>query len=281
MENLIILNQENVEKIQNKIISEGKENLHVLADFDRTLTKAFLNGEKTPSIISVLRNENYLSEEYSIKAKELANYYHPIEVDPALSIKVKKKKMQEWWEKHFDLLIKSGLNKKNLKRVIDDGKIEFREGIPEMLDYLNEKNIPLVIISSSGIGDLIPMYLEKNNKLYKNIHIITNLYKWDSKGNAIDIKKPIIHVFNKDETVLNEIPEIYKEVENRKNVLLLGDSLGDLGMIEGFEYKNLLKVGFLNEEIEKNIKNYRNNFDVIITNDSDANYVNDFIKKIN
>jgi 5'-nucleotidase len=279
-ENIIIPNPENLEKTQDKIISEGAENFHVLADFDRTLTKAFVNGEKTPSIISVLRNENYLSEEYSLKAKELANYYHPIEIDSALSIKVKKKKMQEWWEKHFDLLIKSGLNKNNIKRVIEEGKIEFREGISEMLDSLHEKNIPLIIISSSGIGDLIPMYFEKQEKLYKNIHIITNMYKWDSKGNAIDVKKPIIHVFNKDETVLEEIPEIYKEIKDRKNVLLLGDSLGDLGMIEGFEYKNIIKIGFLNEEIEKNMKSYKNNFDMIITNDSDANYINEFIKKI-
>lgn len=280
MENIIIPHQEYTEKIISKIISQGKENLHVLADFDRTLTKAYVNGEKTPSIISVLRNENYLSEEYSKKAKELANYYHPIEIDPALSLKVKKKKMKEWWEKHFELLIESKLNKNHLEKVITQNKIEFRKGIPEMLDYLNNKNIPLIIISSSGIGDLIPMYLERHNKLYKNIHIITNLYKWDKEGNAIDIRKPIIHVFNKDETILEEIPEIYNEVKNRKNVLLLGDSLGDLGMIEGFDYKNLIKVGFLNEDIEKNIKEYKNNFDIIITNDGDADYIYNIIKEI-
>lgn len=281
MENIIIPDPEKVEEICNKIISGGKEKLHILADFDRTLTKAFVKGEKTPSVISVLRNENYLSEEYSKKAKELANHYHPIEIDPALTISVKKRKMQEWWEKHFELLIESKLNKKNIEKVIDDGKIEFREGVPEMLDYLHEKNIPLIVISSSGIGDLIPMYFEKQKKLYNNIHIITNLYKWDENGNAIDIKKPIINVFNKDETILAEIPEIYKEIEDRKNVLLLGDSLGDLGMIEGFEYKNLLKIGFLNEEIEKNINIYKKNFDIVITNDSDANYINELLKKFN
>jgi len=280
MENVIIPDSKHLKEIEGKIISDGAENFHVLADFDRTLTKAFINKIKTPSIISVLRNENYLSEEYSKKAKELANHYHPIETDPAISMTVKKRKMQEWWEKHFNLLIESKLNKKNLEKVINEDKIEFREGIPEMLDYLHKRNIPLVIISSSGIGDLIPMYLEKHKKLYDNIHIITNLYKWDSEGNAIDMKKPIIHVFNKDETVLKEIPEIYQEVKERKNVLLMGDSLGDLGMIEGFDYKNLLKLGFLNEDIERNLKEYKKNFDIIITNDSNANYINNFLKKL-
>ena len=77
------------------------------------------------------------------------------------------------------------MHKKHLKRVINEGKVEFREGAEKLLDLLHEKNIPLVILSSSGIGDLIPMYLEKHGKLYNNTHIIANLYKWDEKGNAI------------------------------------------------------------------------------------------------
>ena len=281
MKNVIISNQEHFEQLKQKIISQGSDKFHVVADFDRTLTKAFVNGKQTPSIVSVLRNENYLSEEYSKKAKELANHYHPIEIDPAISMNVKKKKMQEWWEKHFELLIKSGLNKKNLERVINEEKIEFREGASEFLDLLHEKKIPLIILSSSGIGDLIPMYLEKYGKLYDNVHIITNLYKWDKKGNAIGINKPIIHVFNKDETFIKDYPKIYNKIKDRKNVLLLGDSLGDLGMVEGFDYDNLLKIGFLNEEVERDLKEYKKNFDVIITNDYNMDYVNDFIKQIN
>ena len=40
-----------------KFIEGGLGKLHVLADFDRTLTKAFVDGEKTPSIISELRRK--------------------------------------------------------------------------------------------------------------------------------------------------------------------------------------------------------------------------------
>lgn len=281
MKNIIIPNKNHFEKLKTKILSEGADKFHIVADFDRTLTKCFVNGKSIPSIISVLRNENYLSEEYSEKAKALANYYHPIEIDSKISINEKKKKMQEWWEKHFELLIESGLNKKNLERVINEGKVEFREGALEFLDLLYEKKIPLVIISSSGVGDLIPMYLEKHGKLYDNVHMITNLYKWDKKGNAIGINKPIIHVFNKDETSVKNHPFIYEKIKNRKNVLLLGDSLGDLVMIKGFDYKNLLKVGFLNEEVERDLEEYKRNFDVVITNDSDMKYVNKFIKQLN
>lgn len=281
MGNLIILDKENIERLKGKIISEGVDNFHVVADFDRTLTKAFVNGISLPSIISVLRNENYLSEEYSEKAKTLAGYYHPIEIDTKIPLNEKKKYMKEWWEKHFKLLISSGLNKKNLERIINEGKVEFREGAEEFLDLLHEKNIPLVIISSSGVGDLIPMYLEKHGKLYDNVHIIANLYRWDKDGKAIGIENSLIHVFNKDESSVKKHSAIYKKIKNRKNVLLLGDSLGDLGMTDGFEYKNLLKIGFLNEKIEESLDEYKKNFDVVITNDSNMKYVNDFIKNLN
>jgi 5'-nucleotidase len=281
MKNIIIPNPEHFEELKQKIISEGTNKFHVVADFDRTLTKAFVNGVSLPSIISVLRNENYLSEEYSEKAKALANKYHPIETDTKISVDEKKKYMKEWWEKHFELLINSGLNKKNLERIINEGKVEFREGAEEFLDLLHENNIPLIIISSSGVGDLIPMYLEKHGKLYNNVHIIANLYKWDKDGKAIGIQNSIIHVFNKDESSVKNHPAIYREIKKRKNVLLIGDSLGDLGMTKGFEYKTLLKIGFLNEKIEESLNEYKRNFDVVITNDSDMKYVNDFIKQIN
>jgi 5'-nucleotidase len=281
MKNVFISNLNDFNEAKEKIISEGAKKFHVLADFDRTLTKCFVKGIKIPSIISVLRNENYLSEEYSQKAKALANHYHPIEMDSKIPLKEKKKYMKEWWEKHFELLIESKLNKKNLERVVDEGNVEFREGAEEFLDLLHEKKIPLIIMSSSGIGDIIPMYLEKHGKLYDNVHIITNLYKWDKNGNAVGVSKPIIHVFNKDETSVKDSPKIYSQIKNRTNVLLLGDSLGDLGMVEGFEYENILKVGFLNEDIEKDLEEYKRNFDVVITNDSNMKYVNELVKKIN
>ncbi|MEK6817373.1 MAG: hypothetical protein AABX80_01100, partial [Nanoarchaeota archaeon] len=161
MKNVIVPNPKKFEGLKNQILKDESKKFHVLADFDRTLTKCFVNGKFIPSIISILRNENYLSEEYSEKAKALANYYRPIEFNNKISIKQKKKAMREWWTKHFNLLIESGLNKKNLERVINEGNVQFREGAEEFLDLLYQKKIPLIIISSSGIGDLIPMYLKK------------------------------------------------------------------------------------------------------------------------
>ncbi len=280
MEDIIISDKETLEEKIKKIAETGKEGLHVLADFDRTLTKAFVDGEKIPSLISELRNRNYINEDYSKKAHELFNKYHPIEVDPNVPFEEKKAKMHEWWSKHFELLIKSGLNKKHLKQIVDNGKIQFREGVLEFLDYLHEKDIPLIILSSAGLGgDSISMFLEKHNRKYDNIHIISNSYVWDSEGNAVAVKEPIIHSLNKSEITVKDY-SVFDIIKNRKNVLLLGDGIGDLGMVEGFPYDTLISIGFLNEKVNENLETYKKNFDVVITNDGSMSYVNKILEKI-
>lgn len=281
MENIIISNQEHFEQLKQKIISEGKDKFHVLADFDGTLTYDHdANGKLYPSLISVLRDGDYISKEYAEKAHELAAKYRPIEKNESIQLEERKQAMTIWWSEHFKLLKESGLNKKHLEKIIELGIIRLRKGSREIIDYLHKENIPLVIISSSGIGEAIGIYLKKENLLYKNIYIITNSFNWTKEGKMINVKKPIIHSLNKDETIVKNFPEIYKRIKDRKNVLLLGNSSGDLNMITGFDYDNLIKIGFLNEDVEKNLKSYKSIWDVVITNDSGMEYINEFIKKI-
>lgn len=79
--NMVISDKKEVEKIRYRIAKEGASKFHVLADFDRTLTKNFVNGREIPSVISILRNGNYLTEDYAQKAHALFNKYHPIEIN--------------------------------------------------------------------------------------------------------------------------------------------------------------------------------------------------------
>lgn len=75
-------------------------------------------------------------------------------------------------------------------------------------------------------------------------------------------------------------PEVYSNIKNRRNVLLLGDSIGDLGMIEGFEYETLLKVGFLNFDYDKLREEYKRNFDIVLEGDGDFNQVNNLVRSL-
>ena len=127
---------------------------------------------------------------------------------------------------------------------------------------------------SSGVGDIIIEFLKQKNLFYSNIHVIGNLLEFNEEGTAIKVKE-IIHVFNKTEVQV-KIPE----VQERKNVLLLGDSIGDLGMIEGFEYDNLLTVGFLSENVDDNLEVYQEMYDVVLLEDPDFSFVNDLFKDL-
>ena len=188
--------------------------------------------------------------------------------------------MREWWMAHFDLLIRSGLNKRDLKKVVESDRIKLREGCQEFLDFLQKHNIPLVIISSSGLGkEAIAMYLEKKGRFYQNIYIISNSYEWDEAGNAIAVKQPIIHGMNKDMTIIQNFP-VFEIIKERKNVLLMGDNLADVEMVKGFHYDNLLKIGFLNEKVKENLEQYKNKYDFLILNDASMEPVNSLLKEI-
>lgn len=277
MKNIVIPAQGKLNKIRAAIREGGAANLHVLADFDRTLTQAFVNGEEVTSIMAILREENYMSPDYPDKAQALFDQYHHIEVDTKVTPDVKKKAMEEWWRKHFDLLIVSGMNKRDLAKILTSSKIQFREGTVEMLKYLHERGIPIVILSSSGLGEeIISMYLEKEGCLYDNIHIVGNAFEWDEAGNVTGVKEPIIHVANKDETTLSGRP-FYPQIQRRRNVILLGDNVEDNGMVAGFDYENLLRVGFLNKNVDENLPDYQANFDVVVTNDGNMSFVNELV----
>ena len=112
-----------------------------------------------------------------------------------------------------------------------------------------------------------------------NIHIITNVFEWDENGKALKVLEPKIHALNKSEVAIKDYP-IFNKIEGRKNVLLLGDSIDDIGMVDGFEYNEIIKVGFLNEKVEENQKRYLEGFDVLITRDGDMSYINELLKEI-
>lgn len=279
-ENIIIPNPEKLERTVKIFSKDGKDKIHILTDFDRTLTTAFINGKSVPSLISILRDGNYLTPDYAIKANELYAKYHPIEIAPKVSLEARKKAMFEWWTIHFDLLIKLGLNRKDIESVVEFGKIKFRDGFGEFADFLYQYQIPLVIMSSSGLGsEAISMYLKKEGKLYDNVYIISNSFQWDENGKAISVKQPIIHILNKDKTSVQNFP-VFEVIKNRKNVLLLEDSLDDIGMTKGFDYDNLIKIGFLNENIEENLEYYKQDYDVVILNDFSMDYVNVLLREI-
>lgn len=277
-ESIIIPHPERVDVSKLNIRKDGAKKFHVLADFDNTLTRAFVNGEKAPSIIGQLRKGKYLTPAYPDAAQALFDHYAPIEQDHTLTLNERAQEMHTWWKKHFALLEQSGFNRDVINDVVLHSTLQFRDQIQDFINFLEKHQIPLIIMSAAP-GDMLIAHLEHAGLLRPHVHVIANLYQFDMAGNAIKVKEPIIHSLNKHEIVLRNFA-IFEEIKDRPNILLLGDSLGDIGMAEGFDYKEIIKVGFLNQNSEATLSIYSEHFDVIITNDGSMETVNELLEEM-
>ncbi len=268
----------NPEGLKEKLSKFKADNFHLVADFDSTLTNAFVDGKKMVSSYAFVREGGYLSPEYIKRAFEYTNYYRPIEFDPKVPQKKKEAKMVEWWSKHYELMIEFGMNMGAIKDIIKKNRMQFRRGSTEFFDLLNKNKVPMLIFSA-GLGNLIQEFLKAKGKLTKNVHLVSNFLVFDEEGKAVSYVRPLIHTFNKKEVQIEKFP-YHKEISNRKNVILLGDVIGDSDMVEGVHHDNVIKIGFLNENVEELIDDYKKHFDVIILNDGPMDYVNEMLREI-
>lgn len=261
------------------IIAGGFENLLVVTDFDRTLTQAFVDGKVT-ALISTMVRENIFDEDYNEKARKSYEHYRPIEIDETLSLEFRSQKMQEWFEYVCEVLIDKKLSKEKIKLAMKKSHSMLRHGAVDFLNILNQKKVPVIILSANGLGsESIKCFLDENHISSENIHIFCNEFVWDENGVAIDYRKPLVHVFNKDFKLVKESP-IYHAIKHRKNVIAVGDNLSDLDMVKNCEYDNLYKIGFLNEEVDKLRAKYQESFDLVIENDDSFEEVNSLLKRL-
>lgn len=278
MSSVFVCNPAKLEEKKAIIRTGGAAKLHVVSDFDKTLSCAHQHGEKRRSLVELIRKHKYLSDDYVKKAYELFDTYHPYEIDPQLDSKTKSAKMLEWWSTHVKVMGQHGMSKQVVERIVQEQDSGLRKGLGTFLDTLNKKHIPLLILSSS-VTDLVEGFLKKENMLYPNIHVISNKYKYDENGKVKGYEGNIVHSLNKDQTVIKGT-KYEKMVEQRKNVLLLGDTLDDIGMLAGFEHDVVIKIGFLSEDVEKKLPAYKEVYDVIILNDGNFDFVNELLESL-
>ncbi len=278
MKNIIIANLKEFERKKQEFKKQGKKGFHVVSDFDSTLTKGFVDGERVHSTFEIVRKEGYLAKEYVKKSYALYDIYHPIEINPDISPEEKDKKMLEWWKKHLQLMIDYGMNDDIIKEMVKSCKINLRGGFYEFISLLKDNKVPLLILSA-GMGNVIKEFMESKSLLYSNTHIISNFYEFDKNKKVTGFKSKIVHAFNKSEVQVKDTP-YHEQIVQRKNVILLGDSPGDLHMAEGMDHDNIIKIGFLNEEIDNLLDFYKESFDVVIVDDGPMDFINELLREI-
>ena len=286
-ENMKLLNNPklvtaNVDRVQTKIrglIKDGHANLQFIVDFDNTLTKTHRDGVSLDCSWGVLENYKELPSSYHERVRAAKDKYHPIELDVSISQEEKIPIMIQWYQEANRCLADSGVKLPWLPLMVKQSNVELRDQTDNMLKTLHSNEVPVLVLSA-GVGDLINHIMDHFGVLHSNVKLVSNFLKFDEEGNIVGLKgeeSELIHMYNKAETVRKRS----EEASERKNVIVLGDSLGDLHMAAGVKDPNVvLTIGFLNNNIESSLETYKENFDIVLVDDQTMSFPNSLLGEI-
>uniref|UniRef100_A0A672G0Y2 5'-nucleotidase n=1 Tax=Salarias fasciatus TaxID=181472 RepID=A0A672G0Y2_SALFA len=273
------LERSRVEEMIHAMQRAGAGSLQVISDFDMTLTRFAHNGRRVPTTHNILDNRLLISEDCAKKMKDLLNTYYPVEIDASRSTEEKLPHMVDWWTKVHELLIQQKIRKDLLAQAVKESTVMLRDGYKEFFDHLAEQQVPLLIFSA-GVGDILEEVIQQNRVFHPNTHVISNYMDFDHAGVLQAFKGQLIHTFNKREGALRRAAGL-TALQGRPNVLLLGDSLGDLTMADGVsEPENVLTIGFLNDQVEQRKESYVNSFDIVLVKDETMDVPNAVLRHI-
>jgi len=268
------------EKVENKllkIIKDGKDKVHLISDFDMTITKYWLNGKRSPSSHDILTRSSKVSENYRKRCDELKAKYYPIEISPELTNEEKLPYMIEWWENADQAILDEKIHKDTISDMVRETPVLYRPGIKDVLHSCKEKKIPFLVFSA-GVQNVIQETLIQSNLFSDNMNVVSNKMAFNEETGICDrFVGPLFHVFNKDKFGLEGTP-YEKLLENRSNVIICGDSLGDIKMADGVKHETCLSIGFLNLNKEKMLDKYKDTFDIVITDDGSFDLVNELLR---
>ncbi|KAJ0394933.1 hypothetical protein ATCC90586_004953 [Pythium insidiosum] len=272
-----------------KFSTDGLDRLLVITDFDQTLTPQYRsNGEHASSSHAVLMGSAFVDASVRAAEQTLFRKYFPIEMSPTLTTEEKLPHMIEWWNASHKALVDSGLRRQQIVDAVTHGDLSFRPGFHEIFRVLAEQNVPTLIFSA-GLYDVIHEVLHQEFRRHgfettpPNVHVVSNMMAFDKDGKLSGFQGNLIHCFNKNASVLLDT-EFYRQcqMQRRHNILLLGDSRGDIKMATGLDYDEdeIIRVGFLNLHVQDALEDYLQLYDVVLTDDASLRAVELLIHQI-
>ncbi|CAI5789965.1 7-methylguanosine phosphate-specific 5' [Podarcis lilfordi] len=268
---------ERVKNVISALRKGGVGKFQVISDFDMTLTRFGFNGRRCPTSYNIIDNSRVISEEGKKKLKDLLHHYYPIEIDPYRTMEDKLPLMIEWWTKAHDLLAQQKIKKSDIAQVVKESDVMLRDGFNILFDQLHQNKVPLFIFSA-GVGDVLEEIIRQAGAFYPNVNVVSNYMDFDDSGVLRGFKEPLIHTYNKNNTVLKDT-EYFQQLCTRTNILLLGDSMGDLSMADGVvDVENILRVGFLNDRVEEQRGKYLEAYDIVLEKDETLDVANGILR---
>ncbi|KAI9326212.1 pyrimidine 5'-nucleotidase [Obelidium mucronatum] len=309
LEALPFVRIQNIDAVRAKvraIEAKGIDALHVISvliyliageDFDMTMTRFWHNGARSPSTHAVLTRSHRVSDEFRTETDALYKKFYPMEISTTLSFEEKYKAMEEWWSTAHERIVALKLSRRDLKDIVatTQAPVVFRDGIHEVVKVCEGFGMPFLVFSAGIYGshlsftavvapyrillDVIKEILEHSSLKPNNVHIVSNRMKFGENDICVAFEDPLIHTFNKNESGVHGAP-YQAAVESRPNVILMGDSLGDLNMKDGVAHEISLTIGFLNHDTDVYLEKYLAAFDVVVLDDSPMTFVAELLKAI-
>ncbi|MCP9257976.1 hypothetical protein DINM_001144 [Dirofilaria immitis] len=217
----------------------------VVADFDYTLTKSETETGDQADITYDVFAKPAINRSPGCEQlfKTLNEKYSPIEANSSLSNKEKSPAMVEWWNKANNLIINAGFKQKEILNLVEESTMRLRYNCALYLEELERLKIPLIIFSA-GISNVIEAsLLFELGRIPENVHIMSN-----TMALVVNSRNQLF-IRSQKWKFAGKVFETVQDLKLKNRIILLGDSLGDLCMLDGCSLLNesditVLKVGF-------------------------------------
>lgn len=238
-----------------KFATLGAAGIHVVFDFDRTLTVKMPGTHNEVTTWHILRE--YLSQDAQTEYQRLFEKYRALE----LSGNMTPQNAVDWWSSILNLFVEHRIDLNAVETTFLE-RASIRPGTAELFKLFTECNIPSVILSA-GIREVIDIWCRKYD-IRPSLVVSTHLTIDDHGLISGWQENTLVHALNKSEATHPELLEIRK---NRPNVLIVGDSLDDASMAVGEQ--SVVRVRILDprgDELatEKEERNTFERFDALI-----------------
>lgn len=250
--------------------------IQAIFDFDRTLTRATSSktGENLQDSWGAILESKFIKKRTLVEYKKLFDFFYPIEQQTDLPVKEKEAAMVEWWSKALNLIVHEKITREQLVQMVQHTSMQLRAGVSEVFGKLAQWKVPILIFSA-GILNVIDLFIHDHHLLTANVRVLSNEIFFDDHGVLSHFHPYLIHGLNKNgEALTNVFKQTWSPEIPRDHIILMGDNLEDISMMNGFNKVESLTIGFLNKRIKENLPKYLATYDLVIIDDASMELVN-------
>ncbi|CAM9900783.1 unnamed protein product [Scytosiphon promiscuus] len=203
------------------------DGLQVIMDFDLTMTAP--GSEQC----------HHMFETSPVLPVELRN-----RLAPFFTGEIELTTREAWWDGFHDVLVDARITRAQVAAVAGGADVTFRPGTAELLHLLQERGVPLLVVSA-GITDIVAETLRISGLLLDNVTIRANTMHFGEDGRLERfLESPPVHSRNKHQTAERE-QAYFDSHPHRRWLLVVGDKPGDADVSIGLSPDDrCLKVGF-------------------------------------